>query len=97
MVSKILLDKYLSEAVFFGAMGCAAAMAFSGFEAAYGTAKASVGISSLTVIDQSKLMQSIIPVVIVVEPSELKLWERSHSFARRCHGPQMRERRREKT
>ena len=64
MVSKILLDKYLSEAVFFGAMGCAAAMAFSGFGAAYGTAKASVGISSLAVIDQSKLMQSIIPVVM---------------------------------
>ena len=45
-------------------MGCAAAMAFSGFGAAYGTAKASVGISSLAVIDQSKLMQSIIPVVM---------------------------------
>ena len=64
MVSKFLLDKYLLEAVFFGAMGCAAAMAFSGFGAAYGTAKASVGISSLAVIDQSKLMQSIIPVVM---------------------------------
>jgi hypothetical protein len=37
MVSKFLLDKYLLEAVFFGAMGCAAAMAFSGFGAAYTT------------------------------------------------------------
>ena len=64
MVSLVIFNKYLIEAVFFGAMGCAAAMAFSGFGAAYGTAKASVGIASLAVIDQSKLMQSIIPVVM---------------------------------
>ncbi len=51
MVSIILFINHLIEAVFFGAMGCAAAMAFSGFGAAYGTAKASVGISSLAVID----------------------------------------------
>ena len=51
MVSIILFHKNLLEAVFFGAMGCAAAMGFSAFGAAYGTAKASVGISSLAVID----------------------------------------------
>ena len=51
MVSITLLIKYSIEAIFFGAMGCAAAMGFSAFGSAYGTAKASVGIASLGVID----------------------------------------------
>ena len=52
------------DAFFFGYMGIAAAMVFSNFGGAYGTAKASVGLSSLAVIDSSKMLKGLVPIIM---------------------------------
>ena len=39
-------------------------MVFANLGASYGTAKSSVGISSLAVIDQSKIFQGLIPIIM---------------------------------
>merc|ERR1719178_569614 len=49
---------------FFGYMGCALAVVFANFGAAYGTAKSGVGISSMGVMRPDLVMRSIIPVVM---------------------------------
>ena len=45
-------------------MGVAAALVFCNLGASYGTAKSSVGIASLGVIDSNKILKSLIPVIM---------------------------------
>ena len=55
-------DKDLSDLLgqpFFGAMGCASAIVFTCFGAAYGTAKAGVGISSMGVLRPDLIVKSM--------------------------------------
>ncbi|CAL8133529.1 unnamed protein product [Orchesella dallaii] len=49
---------------FFGVMGASAAMILSAFGAAYGTARAGVGIAAVAVMRPELIMKSIIPVVM---------------------------------
>ncbi|KAI1698585.1 ATP synthase subunit C domain-containing protein [Ditylenchus destructor] len=49
---------------FFGYMGVAAAQIFCVFGAAYGTAKAAVGISAISVMRPELIMRSVIPVIM---------------------------------
>ncbi|KAI8823068.1 V-ATPase proteolipid subunit C-like domain-containing protein [Fimicolochytrium jonesii] len=49
---------------FFGAMGCTAAIVFTCFGAAYGTAKSGVGISIMGVMRPELIMKNIVPVVM---------------------------------
>ncbi|ORZ34209.1 vacuolar ATP synthase 16 kDa proteolipid subunit [Catenaria anguillulae PL171] len=51
-------------APFFGAMGCTAAIVFSCFGAAYGTAKSGVGIAAMSVMRPDLMMKSVIPVIM---------------------------------
>jgi len=51
-------------APFFGFMGAASALVFSCMGAAYGTAKAGVGIASMGVMRPELVMKSIVPVVM---------------------------------
>ncbi|KAJ3279141.1 H(+)-transporting V0 sector ATPase subunit c, partial [Rhizoclosmatium sp. JEL0117] len=51
-------------APFFGVMGCTAAIVFSCFGAAYGTAKSGVGISAMGVMRPEQVMKNIVPVVM---------------------------------
>ncbi|PRP83380.1 hypothetical protein PROFUN_09408 [Planoprotostelium fungivorum] len=50
--------------IFFGFIGCAAALVFTSLGAAYGTAKSGVGIASMGVMRPELVMKSIIPVVM---------------------------------
>ena len=50
---------------FFGAMGCAAAIVFCCFGAAYGTAKSGVGIATMGVLRPELIIKNVIPVVMV--------------------------------
>jgi V-type H+-transporting ATPase proteolipid subunit len=49
---------------FFAYMGVASALVFANLGAAYGTAKAGVGIASLGVIDSSKIFKALIPIIM---------------------------------
>lgn len=51
-------------APFFGAIGSAAAMVFTAFGAAYGTAKSGTGIAAMAVMRPELIMKSIVPVVM---------------------------------
>ncbi|ODV89233.1 hypothetical protein CANCADRAFT_58216 [Tortispora caseinolytica NRRL Y-17796] len=51
-------------APFFGSLGCTAAIVFTSFGAAYGTAKAGVGICAATVIRPDMLVRNIVPVIM---------------------------------
>lgn len=51
-------------APFFGEMGATAAMVFSAFGAAYGTARAGIGIAGMSVNKPEMVMKSIIPIVM---------------------------------
>ncbi|KAL1617757.1 vacuolar ATPase V0 domain subunit c [Neofusicoccum ribis] len=51
-------------APFFGAMGCTSAIVFTCFGAAYGTAKAGVGISAMGVLRPDLIVKNIIPVIM---------------------------------
>jgi len=53
-----------SSSYFFASMGIAAALVFANLGASYGTAKAGVGISSLGVIDSSKIYRALIPIIM---------------------------------
>eukprot|EP01062_Namystynia_karyoxenos_P016457 TRINITY_DN1600_c0_g1_i1.p3 TRINITY_DN1600_c0_g1~~TRINITY_DN1600_c0_g1_i1.p3 ORF type:complete len:203 (+),score=74.95 TRINITY_DN1600_c0_g1_i1:89-610(+) len=57
-------DTYPQSASFFGAMGCASALIFANLGAAYGTAKAGVGVAHLSLVDHTKIMRGIVPVVM---------------------------------
>lgn len=50
--------------VFFGVMGAASAVVFSGLGAAYGTAKSGTGIAAMSVMRPENIMKCIIPVVM---------------------------------
>lgn len=45
-------------------MGVASALVFANLGASYGTAKAGVGLSSLGVIDSSKIFKALIPIIM---------------------------------
>jgi len=66
----ILLTIFLLDATgddtpfFFAYMGVASALVFANLGAAYGTAKAGVGIASLGVIDSSKIFKALIPIIM---------------------------------
>ena len=49
---------------FFAYMGIANALVFANLGASYGTAKSGVGISSLGVIDSSKIYRALIPIIM---------------------------------
>jgi V-type H+-transporting ATPase proteolipid subunit len=49
---------------FFAYIGVASALVFANLGASYGTAKSAVGISSLAVIDKSKIFQGLIPIIM---------------------------------
>lgn len=51
-------------ASFFGFAGVAASMVFSSIGAAYGTAKAGIGIAGVGQFDPGLIMKSLIPVVM---------------------------------
>jgi len=51
-------------APFFSCMGAAAAMVFSAFGAAYGTAKSGTGIAAMSVMRPELIMKSVVPVVM---------------------------------
>eukprot|EP01012_Entosiphon_sulcatum_P013745 TRINITY_DN1893_c0_g1_i1.p1 TRINITY_DN1893_c0_g1~~TRINITY_DN1893_c0_g1_i1.p1 ORF type:complete len:170 (+),score=28.31 TRINITY_DN1893_c0_g1_i1:45-554(+) len=62
-MSTATVDCYASAA-FFGAMGCASSLVFSTLGAAYGTAKAGVGVAHLGIMAKEKIMRGIVPVVM---------------------------------
>ncbi|KAJ5774616.1 V-type proton ATPase proteolipid subunit [Penicillium paradoxum] len=49
---------------FFGALGCASAIIFTTFGAAYGTAKSGVGICSSGIMRPDLIVKNIVPVVM---------------------------------
>jgi V-type H+-transporting ATPase proteolipid subunit len=49
---------------FFAYIGVASALVFANLGASYGTAKSAVVISSLAVIDKSKIFQGLIPIIM---------------------------------
>ena len=53
-----------SPAGFFGFMGVAAALSFANWGAAYGTAKAGVGICTMGILKPEKIIKSVIPVIM---------------------------------
>ena len=57
-------DESTSASYFFGFMGCASALVFACFGAAYGTAKSGVGVSAMGVMRPELVMRSIIPIVM---------------------------------
>eukprot|EP00299_Pterocystis_sp_00344_P004592 c15854_g1_i1.p1 GENE.c15854_g1_i1~~c15854_g1_i1.p1 ORF type:complete len:176 (+),score=40.28 c15854_g1_i1:58-528(+) len=59
-----MLDDGDQYAPFFGFIGAAAALSFACLGAAYGTAKAGVGVSAMGVQHPGLVMKSIIPVVM---------------------------------
>eukprot|EP01013_Petalomonas_cantuscygni_P042245 TRINITY_DN75_c0_g1_i4.p3 TRINITY_DN75_c0_g1~~TRINITY_DN75_c0_g1_i4.p3 ORF type:complete len:191 (+),score=37.07 TRINITY_DN75_c0_g1_i4:63-635(+) len=52
------------SAAFFGAMGATSALVFANLGAAYGTAKAGVGVAQLGIMAPAKIMRGIVPVVM---------------------------------
>jgi len=62
--SHIATDGDTQTQYFFAYIGIASALVFANLGASYGTAKSSVGISSLAVIDQSKIFQGLIPIIM---------------------------------
>ncbi|PYI10291.1 vacuolar ATP synthase 16 kDa proteolipid subunit [Aspergillus sclerotiicarbonarius CBS 121057] len=51
-------------APFFGALGCTSAIVFTCFGAAYGTAKAGVGVCSMAVLRPDLIVKNIVPIVM---------------------------------
>ena len=45
-------------------MGCAIALVFSNVGAAYGTAKSSIGIANMGLVDPEKIFRSLIPIIM---------------------------------
>jgi len=58
-----LLDETKTQ-YFFAYIGIASALVFANLGASYGTAKSAVGISSLAVIDHTKIFQGLIPIIM---------------------------------
>eukprot|EP00347_Sterkiella_histriomuscorum_P009576 403340677 len=60
-----MADKNLGgAAAFFGNLGVAIALGFANLGAAYGTAKAGIGIASMGVLKPDLIMKSIVPIVM---------------------------------
>lgn len=57
------LDAYCPQ-YFFGYIGVASALIFANLGAAYGSAKAGVGICSMGVLKPELIMKSVVPVVM---------------------------------
>jgi V-type H+-transporting ATPase proteolipid subunit len=53
-----------ASAAFFGSMWAAGALIFANMGAAYGTAKAGVGVAHLGIMAHTKIMRGIVPVVM---------------------------------
>jgi len=53
-----------NQSVFFGAMGVVSGLVFANMGAAYGTAKAGVGICSVSVLKPDLMFKSLIPVIM---------------------------------
>lgn len=53
-----------NAAGFFGFMGVCSAITFANLGAAYGTAKAGVGICTMGILKPEKLIKSVIPVIM---------------------------------
>ncbi|KAM0120961.1 vacuolar ATPase V0 domain subunit c [Aspergillus fumigatus] len=51
-------------APFFGALGCTSAIVFTCFGAAYGTAKAGVGVCGMAVLRPDLIVKNIVPIVM---------------------------------
>jgi V-type H+-transporting ATPase proteolipid subunit len=51
-------------APFFGVMGCTAAIVFSCFGAAYGTAKSGVGLTAMGVLRPDLMMKAVVPIIM---------------------------------
>ncbi|KAL1850112.1 H(+)-transporting V0 sector ATPase subunit c [Paecilomyces lecythidis] len=49
---------------FFGALGCTSAIVFTCFGAAYGTAKAGVGVCGMAVLRPDLIVKNIVPIVM---------------------------------
>ncbi|KAI9720547.1 MAG: H(+)-transporting V0 sector ATPase subunit c [Chrysothrix sp. TS-e1954] len=62
--SEIVVPIVKQDVPFFGAMGCTSAIVFTCFGAAYGTAKAGVGISAMGVLRPDLIVKNIIPVIM---------------------------------
>lgn len=62
----ILLFLYIASdsAYFFAYMGVTSGLVFANLGASYGTAKSGVGIASLGVIDSSKVVKALIPIIM---------------------------------
>ena len=45
-------------------MGCASALVFSNAGAAYGTAKSSIAIANVGVVEPSKILKGLIPIIM---------------------------------
>ena len=54
----------MSSPQFFAYMGIASSVFFANIGAAYGTAKSSIGISNLGMVNQEKILRSLIPVIM---------------------------------
>jgi len=63
LLSDVVSDLCPVYAPFFGSMGAASALIFPVIGAAYGTAKSSVGISTMGVLKPDYVMRAIIPVI----------------------------------
>ena len=58
---------------FFGAMGCASAIIFTCFGAAYGTAKSGVGISAMGVLRPDLIVKSMSTAFLSSQPSHFSI------------------------
>lgn len=64
MNANSLTERCPAYAPFFGVMGATTAMVFTAMGAAYGTAKASIGISASAVLKPEFIIKSVIPIVM---------------------------------
>eukprot|EP01063_Lacrimia_lanifica_P026925 TRINITY_DN3708_c0_g3_i1.p2 TRINITY_DN3708_c0_g3~~TRINITY_DN3708_c0_g3_i1.p2 ORF type:complete len:177 (+),score=52.20 TRINITY_DN3708_c0_g3_i1:51-581(+) len=64
MAGVICAEVYPMSGYFFGSMGCVSALVFANIGAAYGTAKAGMGVANLSLVDSTKIMRGIVPVVM---------------------------------
>ncbi|RDW86808.1 V-type proton ATPase 16 kDa proteolipid subunit [Aspergillus mulundensis] len=62
--SRVVLILDPVYAPFFGSLGCTSAIVFTCFGAAYGTAKAGVGVCSMGVLRPDLIVKNIVPVVM---------------------------------
>ena len=64
MSTNVSYETCPTSAPFFGFMGVTAALVFSNLGAAYGTAKAGVGICSMGVLRPELIFKSLIPIIM---------------------------------